>query len=115
MAAYTRLACSGTRAVTRRSATFMRESRSAGTARMTASYTRKARPRSPETTWRRACVFSSARRIRRGYANLHENWDILGPLPMKKACTACGKQIPDVALDCVFCGARQPAGEGAVE
>jgi hypothetical protein len=30
---------------------------------------------------------------------------------MKKPCTACGKQIPGVALDCVFCGARQPAGE----
>jgi hypothetical protein len=26
---------------------------------------------------------------------------------MKKPCTACGKQIPSVALDCVFCGARQ--------
>jgi hypothetical protein len=28
---------------------------------------------------------------------------------VKKACTACGKQIPSSALDCVFCGAKQPA------
>jgi hypothetical protein len=27
---------------------------------------------------------------------------------VKKACVACGKQIPSVALDCVFCGAKQP-------
>jgi len=34
---------------------------------------------------------------------------------MKKPCSACGKQIPSVALDCVFCGAKQPEalGEGA--
>lgn len=28
---------------------------------------------------------------------------------MKKKCVACGKQIPALALDCVFCSARQPA------
>ena len=28
---------------------------------------------------------------------------------MKKTCVACGKRIPSVALDCVFCSARQPA------
>lgn len=33
---------------------------------------------------------------------------------MKKPCTACGKQIPSVALDCVFCGVRQATAEGAV-
>ncbi len=27
---------------------------------------------------------------------------------MKKKCVGCGKQIPSVALDCVFCRARQP-------
>lgn len=32
---------------------------------------------------------------------------------MKKGCSACGKQIPSVALDCVFCGAKQPADEHA--
>ena len=31
---------------------------------------------------------------------------------MKKPCAACGKQIPSVALDCVFCGKHQPI-EGA--
>lgn len=41
------------------------------------------------------------------------------PTAMKKRCVGCGKQIPSVALDCVFCSARQPtegdvvvAGEG---
>jgi hypothetical protein len=28
---------------------------------------------------------------------------------VKKKCVACGKQIPALALDCVFCSARQPA------
>src|SRR5581483_1049190 len=28
---------------------------------------------------------------------------------MKKRCVGCGKQIPSVALDCVFCKAKQPA------
>ncbi|MFI5288200.1 MAG: hypothetical protein ACHQ17_01055 [Polyangia bacterium] len=32
---------------------------------------------------------------------------------MKKGCTACGKQIPSVALDCVFCGAKQPVEASA--
>jgi hypothetical protein len=31
---------------------------------------------------------------------------------MKKPCSACGKQIPSVALDCVFCGAKQPEASG---
>lgn len=29
---------------------------------------------------------------------------------MKKACVGCGKQIPEAALHCVFCGAKQPSG-----
>src|SRR5436305_537373 len=31
---------------------------------------------------------------------------------MKKPCSACGKQIPSVALDCVFCGVKQPDADG---
>src|SRR5262245_36676683 len=31
----------------------------------------------------------------------------------KKTCVACGKQIPSVALVCVFCSAAQPASETA--
>jgi hypothetical protein len=31
---------------------------------------------------------------------------------MKKPCSACGKQIPSVALDCVFCGVKQPEASG---
>jgi hypothetical protein len=30
----------------------------------------------------------------------------------KKNCAACGKQIPDVAVVCVFCSAKQPAADG---
>src|SRR6185369_8905517 len=30
------------------------------------------------------------------------------PSPTKKDCVSCGKQIPTVALNCVFCSARQP-------
>jgi hypothetical protein len=32
---------------------------------------------------------------------------------MKKKCAGCGKQIPSVALDCVFCKAKQPAASDA--
>jgi hypothetical protein len=31
---------------------------------------------------------------------------------VKKKCVACGKMIPQVALDCVFCSARQPVDDG---
>jgi hypothetical protein len=31
---------------------------------------------------------------------------------VKKPCAACGKQIPSVALDCVFCGKHQPIEGG---
>jgi hypothetical protein len=30
---------------------------------------------------------------------------------VKKVCVACGKGIPRVALDCVFCGTKQPTGD----
>ncbi len=36
-----------------------------------------------------------------------EKSDILSPV--KKSCVNCRKQIPSVALNCVFCSARQPA------
>src|SRR5262245_5963860 len=36
-----------------------------------------------------------------------EKSDILSPV--KKKCVSCGKQIPSVALNCVFCSSRQPA------
>src|SRR5512135_3708094 len=29
----------------------------------------------------------------------------------KKTCAACGKQIPDVAVVCVFCSAKQPTAD----
>jgi hypothetical protein len=29
----------------------------------------------------------------------------------KKTCAACGKQIPDVAVVCVFCSAKQPSAD----
>ena len=40
---------------------------------------------------------------------------ILVPAHMsaKKNCAACGKQIPDVAVVCVFCSAKQPSPEDA--
>src|SRR5438067_3547545 len=36
-----------------------------------------------------------------------EKSDILARV--KKKCVQCGKQIPSVALNCVFCSGRQPA------
>src|SRR3954471_19946459 len=29
----------------------------------------------------------------------------------KKTCAACGKQIPDAAVVCVFCSAKQPSAD----
>ena len=31
----------------------------------------------------------------------------------KKNCVTCGKQIPDVAVVCVFCSAKQPGAEAS--